>query len=72
MQVTQLTADNAMAHCPAVKKQTDADLQREYDYLMAEKLAKKMLDQGIISEAECTKLLEKCRDYFSPFLADLA
>lgn len=72
MQVTQITADNAMAHCPAVKKQTDADLQREYDYLMAEKMAKKMRDQGIITEAECTKLLGKCREYFSPYLADLA
>lgn len=72
MQVTQIATDTAMAHCPEVKKQTDQDLQREYDYLMAEKLAKQMLGKGLITEDECTKLLQKCRDYFSPYLADLA
>lgn len=72
MEVTKMTSASALEHCPETEKQTNEDLQREYDFILAEKTAKGMLDKGLITEAEYTKLMAKCREYFSPFLADLA
>ena len=51
---------------------TDEELQREYDYYMAEKIAKKMCDTGIISIKEYTKIREENRRFFSPFLAEIS
>ena len=50
----------------------EEELQREYDYYMAEKIAKKMRDSGIISIKEYTKLREENRRFFSPFLAEIS
>lgn len=72
MEVTKMTSASAIEHCPETVKPTNEDLQREYDYILAEKTAGKMLDQGVITESEYTKLMAKCREYFSPYLADLA
>ena len=53
-------------------RMTDEELQREYDYYMAEKIAKKMCDTGIISIKEYTKIREENRRFFSPFLAEIS
>ena len=53
-------------------RMTDEELQREYDYYMAEKIAKKMCDSGIISIKEYTKIREENRRFFSPFLAEIS
>lgn len=71
MEVTKMVSANAMEHCPESGKPTNEQLQREYDYIFAEKTARKMLEQGIITGAEYRKLMAKCREYFSPYLADL-
>ena len=72
MEVTKVSTQTAMIHCPASKKPTDEELQREYNYRMAENTVKKMVETGLISKEECDKFLQKCREYFSPYLADLA
>ena len=46
MQVTKLSSDCAMKHCHEVNKQTDEELQREYDFYVAERIVKKMLEKG--------------------------
>lgn len=53
-------------------RMTEEELQREYDYYMAEKIAKRMHDSGIISIKEYTKLREENRRFFSPFLAEIS
>lgn len=50
---------------------TDAELQREYGYYMAQKLLKTLLDKGWISVEEFNKITEKNRQSFSPFLAEI-
>ncbi|KOA19538.1 MULTISPECIES: SHOCT domain-containing protein [Clostridium] len=46
-------------------------LQREFDYIQAEKLLNKMLEKGLISEAEFNKITALNRQTFSPLLAEL-
>lgn len=46
-------------------------LQREFDYIQAEKLLKKMLDQGLITEVEFNKITALNRQTFSPSLAKI-
>jgi predicted HTH transcriptional regulator len=46
-------------------------LQREFDYIRAEKLLNKMLEKGLISEAEFNKITALNRQTFSPLLAEL-
>lgn len=53
-------------------RMTEEELQREYDYYMAEKIAKKMRDSGIISIKEYTKLREENLRFFSPYLAEIS
>jgi hypothetical protein len=72
MQITKLSSDFAMEHCSEVARQTDEELQREFDYYIAEKLTKQMLEKGLISTDECTRILAENRHFFSPILAELA
>ena len=72
MQVTKLSSDCAMKHCHEVNKQTDEDLQREYDFYVAERIVKKMLEKGLISVDECTIISAENRRIFSPLLAELS
>ena len=46
-------------------------LQREFNYIQAEKLLNKMLEKGLISEVEFNKITALNRQTFSPFLAEL-
>ena len=48
---------------------TDAELQNEYNYILAENLTKKLLEKGLISVDEFNKIMAKNRESFSPFCA---
>ena len=48
---------------------TDAELQNEYNYILAENFTKKLLEKGLISVDEFNKIMEKNRRTFSPFFA---
>ena len=48
---------------------TDEELQREFDYYMAQKLLKKLREAELISEGELNKITAKNRQSFSPYLA---
>lgn len=61
----------ATEHCPKVEPMTLEQLQREYDYYMAEKMIKKMVKKRLIFAGECTRLLAEIRHYFSPILAKI-
>lgn len=71
MQVMQITKEKAMEHSNMPTKVTNEKLQREFDFYMAEYIAKSMLDKGIISKDECTKLSAENRRFFSPYLSEL-
>ncbi len=50
-----------------LKKMSQEQLQREFDYIQAEKLLRKMLQKGLITEAEFNKIDVLNRQTFSPF-----
>ncbi len=52
-------------------RMTDEQLQREYNYLVAEQITKKMLDKGLITEDEYKKIMKENRKTFKPLLAEL-
>lgn len=54
-----------------LKKMSQEQLQREFDYIQAEKLLRKMLQKGLITEAEFNKIDALNRQSFSPFLAEI-
>lgn len=61
---------NAPAEAAPGKKQfTQEELQREYDYIRAEKLTRKLLDLGLITIEEFDKIMALNRESFSPALA---
>ena len=55
----------------SAKPLTDAELLQDYNYVMAQRVAKDMLEKGLISVEEFNKLTKKNRDTFSPFLAEI-
>ena len=46
-------------------------LQHEFDYIQAEKLLRKMLEKGLITEVEFNKIDALNRQTFSPYLAEI-
>lgn len=50
---------------------TDEQLKREYNYYMAQKILKSMLEKGLISADEFNKITRKNREIFSPYLAEI-
>ena len=70
MQVTKITSpqDNSM---PAAHRLTEEQMYNEINYYRAEKMAKKMLDKGLISTEEYDRILAESRQIFVPFLAEL-
>lgn len=68
MQVTKITA-GFQNQTIERKPFTDEELQREFDYYMAQKLLKKLREAGLISEGELDKITAKNRKSFSPYLA---
>ncbi len=50
---------------------SQGQLQREFDYIQAEKILKKMLEKDLITEAELNKITKLNRQTFSPLLAEI-
>lgn len=50
---------------------TQEQLQREFDYIQAEKLLRKMLEKGLITEVEFNKIDALNRQTFSLFLTEI-
>ena len=55
----------------APRAMTPEAMQQDFDYMMAEKLSRKLYEKGLISIDELHKLSELNRQKFSPFYADL-
>lgn len=70
MQVTKITGEQKIPSS-AVKIYTTEELQREYDYYMAQKLLKSLLEAGLISAGEFNKITAKNCQTFSPYLAEI-
>lgn len=61
---------DAPAAAVSGKKQfTQKELQREYDYIRAEKLTRQLLDRGQVTIEEFDKIMALNRESFSPALA---
>ena len=70
MQVTKLTGEQ-MGNAPKKHQYTEEEMQREYDYILAEKMTKALLDKGLISVYEFNRISERNRQSFSPYLAEI-
>lgn len=70
MQVTKLMTEQ-MGAAPKRRHYTAEEMQREYSYIRAEQLTKRLLEHGFITEKEYEKIMVKNRQVFSPFLSDL-
>ena len=70
MQITKITtpAENPM---PTAHRQTEEQMYNEINYHRAEKMAKKMLDKGLVTADEYDRILAESRKIFVPFLAEL-
>lgn len=53
------------------EKITEDALQNEHNYLVAESLTKKLLEKGLITQAEFEKIMAKNRIKFPPLLAEI-
>jgi hypothetical protein len=70
MQVTKITDEQQMPI--SIKKvYTQEELQREYNYILAQKILKSILEKGLISLDEFNKITELNRQTFSPYLAEI-
>lgn len=54
-----------------LSKTTDEELQNEYNYILAEKFTKKLLEKGLISADEFDKITKKNQEIFSPLFAQI-
>lgn len=68
--VTKIT-DEIIENKIKSKSVSFEQLQREFNYIQAEKLLKRMLEKGLISEVEFNKITALNRRSFSPLLAEL-
>ena len=55
----------------SIKVYSQEELQKEYEYTLAQNITKKMLDQGLISVDEFHRITDLNRASFSPFLASI-
>lgn len=70
MQVTKITDEQQMP-ISAKKVYTQEELQREYDYNIAQKILKSTLEKGLITVDEFNKIMKLNQQYFSPNLVDI-
>ena len=69
MKVTKLEDVDSIKY--EAKKPSQASIKNEYDYLVAENLTKKLLEKGLINQREFDRIMNKNRETFSPFLAEI-
>ena len=63
--------DEAIENSTALKRVSQEQLQCEFDYIQAEKLLRKMLEKGLITEVEFNKIDALNRQTPPPFLAEI-
>ncbi|MCC5437472.1 SHOCT domain-containing protein [Clostridium botulinum] len=68
--VTKIT-DEIIENRIESKGVSPKQLQREFNYIQAEKVLRKMLEQGLITEVELNKITALNRQTFSPVLAKI-
>jgi hypothetical protein len=71
MQVIKINQDNPMQNDMCVRHMSEEDLQKEYEFLAAEKLIGKMRNFGLINETESQKFINECRKQYTPLLAEI-
>lgn len=71
MQITKITDKQDPLAIPKKTPLSTKKLQREFDYYRAEKMLRKMLGKGLITEVEFNKIDALNRQTFSPFLAEI-
>lgn len=69
--VTKISDEVVDKSTTALKRVSQERLQREFDYIQAEKLLRKMLEKGLITEVEFNKIDALNRQTFYPFLAEI-
>ena len=67
-QVTKITTPLAQVTVPE-HRYTQEQLQKEFNYIRAEKATKKMLEKGLITVDEFNKIMAENKRIFSPYLA---
>ena len=70
MKVTEITSP-AEASTPTGHRLTEKQLYDEINYHRAEKMAKKMLENRLITSDEFNRILAESRKIFVPFLAEI-
>lgn len=55
----------------APRRMTHEAMQKDFEYEMAQKMTKNLLDEGLISIDEYDRISALNREKFSPFYADL-
>ena len=69
MQVTKI--ENTGNTAVYTKRPTQEQLQREFNYIQAERITKKLLEKGLITIVEYDRIMGENRRVFSPFLATI-
>jgi len=69
MKITKLDDVDSIQY--KAEKLTEAALQNEHNYLVAERLTKKLLKKDLISQDEYDKIMTKNRKTFPPLLAEI-
>lgn len=56
---------------PSGHQFTEEQLQNEYAYFWSERIMRRLLSEGLISEGEFNKIVQENRKTFSPFLGEI-
>lgn len=69
MKITEIAGAAVLSS--EIPRPTDEQLQREYNYILAEQMAKNVLQAGLITEEELVSVMEKCREKYSPVFSKM-
>ena len=64
MKITEIAGAAVLSS--EIPRPTDEQLQREYNYILAEQMARNMLQAGLITEEQLASVMEKCHEKYAP------
>ena len=70
MQVTKIMPSDQET-APTTHRFTQEELQREFNYMQAERITKKLLERGLITEEEFEKIMAENKRTFPTILSPL-
>lgn len=70
MNITKITGESELP-IKTIKRFTQEELKNEYNYYLAQRLTKKLLEKELISVDEFNKTTASNRKTFSPYLAEI-